>query len=126
MKALLIAVLSLALFSCRPSHSTSTAADSTAPSAETSKGSANISASPNPVGPGGELGETTITWNTGSDESGEVYVSKGQGPEKLFGSGSSGSKKVTWISANVRYEFRLYEETDHNKLLSKVQVTHKK
>ncbi len=126
MKPLLIAVLTFALFSCRPSHSTSTAADSAAPSTETSKGSADISADPNPVSGEGELGETTITWDTKSAKSGEVYVTKGDGPEKLFGSGSSGSKKVKWISAKVRYEFRLYEGSDHSKLLSKVQVTRKK
>ncbi len=125
MKTLLIAVLSLGLFSCRPSHSSSTAADSTAPSTETSRGSGDISADPNPARGEGKLGETTIAWDTKGRKSGEVYVSKGDGPEKLFGSGSSGSKKVNWISATAPYEFRLYEGTDHRRLLSKVQVTHK-
>ena len=126
MKALMLVILglSLSLVSCGRTHSSATDS-ATSPPGETahpSKNGASISASPNPVPPGRQSGETTITWDTGSGEAGEVYVSKGGGPEHLFSRGQSGSEKADWIAAHTRYEFRLYEGSTHKKLLSTVQV----
>ncbi len=127
MKPLFVAILSLALFSCGPSQPSAQTKKEKAPpeqKAQAPHGPASITANPNPVPPGGALGTTTITWDTGSDETGEVYVTKNGGAEKLFASSPSGSQKVPWISAKMRFEFRLYEGTDHKKLLGKVDVTH--
>lgn len=78
-----------------------------------------FSADPNPVPPGNPKGRTTITWDTGSDAVGEVYVVAG-GNEKLFGSGRQGSQDAPWIQPGPN-EFRLYDQTDH-KLLGKLIV----
>ncbi|MEP6822762.1 MAG: hypothetical protein ABI946_10480 [Chthoniobacterales bacterium] len=126
MKRILVVVLSLGLCACGPAHKSASAAkeQSTSEKASAPHGPATITADPNPVPAGGELGETTIAWDTGSDETGEVYVTKNGGPEKLFASSASGSHVVPWISKKTRFQFLLYEGTDHKKLLAKVQVTH--
>jgi hypothetical protein len=122
-------LLSLVLFcvSCHrpPETSTPTAEQSLTPAsnATSSATDARISASPNPIKGGPEEGTTTITWDTKSNEIGEVYVIQNGGPEKLFTKGSSGSKTVSWIREGGKYEFRLYEKASH-KLLGRVQVTH--
>jgi hypothetical protein len=79
-----------------------------------------FSADPNPVPPSNAKGRTTITWDTGSDAVGEVYV-VGSGTEKLFASGRQGSQDAPWIQAGPN-EFRLYDQTDH-KLLGRLTVT---
>lgn len=122
MKPWLIVALSLAFFSCHPSHARKKNLESPAP-AESVASAATITASPDPVAAGGKLGETTISWNTGNDESGEVYVSKDGGAEKRFVAGPSGAEKAEWIQVGRRYEFRLYEGSAHSKILAKVQVT---
>lgn len=66
-----------------------------------------------------------IAWSTGSDKSGEVYVSKEGGAEKRFAAGENGSHKVKWIQAGKRYEFLLYEGSAHSKVLARVQVLHR-
>ena len=101
--------LSVALLclTCRPFHSRPT-----------------LTASPNPVpAAGAGPGTTTITWNTGVNSSGQVYVSLDGKPERLFATRPSGFKEARWISHGVTYEFRLYEGTDHKKLLATVRVT---
>lgn len=79
-----------------------------------------LSADPNPVPPGGAKGRSTITWDTGSDAVGEVYVVNA-GAEKLFGSGRQGSQEAPWIQPGSN-EFRLYDQADH-KLLARLNVT---
>lgn len=101
------------------------ASDSDASSSPTATNNATITgallrADPNPVPPGNPNGKTTITWATGSDAAGDVYVVVG-GREKLFGSGSEGSQDAPWIQASST-EFRLYSQGDH-KLLAKLTVT---
>jgi hypothetical protein len=76
-------------------------------------------ADPNPVPPAIK-GKTTITWDTGSDAVGEVYVVRA-GNETLFGSGRQGSQDAPWIQPGL-YEFRLYAQADH-KLLARLTVT---
>jgi len=79
-----------------------------------------FSADPNPVPPGNPKGRTTITWDTGSDAIGEVYV-VGAGTERLFASGRQGSQEAPWIQAGPN-EFRLYDQNDH-KLIGRLTVT---
>jgi len=101
------------------------ASDSTGSSSSTSANDATIAgvvlqADPNPVPPGDPKGNTTITWDTGSDAVGDVYVLSG-GIEKLFASGRQGSQDAPWIQAGST-EFRLYAQADH-KLLAQLTVT---
>ena len=81
-----------------------------------------ISASPNPVPPGPGPGRTTITWATGNQTWGEVYVAVNDGPEQLFMQGSSGAADALWISAGSTYEFRLYSKENHSRPLDRVRV----
>jgi tRNA (mo5U34)-methyltransferase len=77
----------------------------------------SLGASPNPVPPGDDPGETTISWNGG-----KVYVSRDGGNEVLFAGPREGSKVARWIVAGSSYEFRLYN-LDHTELLAKLTVT---
>jgi hypothetical protein len=79
-----------------------------------------LRADPNPVPPGNPKARTTVIWDTGSDEVGDVYVVTA-GNEKLFGSGRQGSQDAPWISAGST-EFRLYTQDGH-KLLGRLMVT---
>ena len=83
----------------------------------------SVTAEPNPVPEGEGLGTTKITWRTGSDTSGEVYVATDGGQETLFVRGSEGSADAPWITAGSTYEFRLYEGRDHKKVLAHATVT---
>lgn len=85
-----------------------------------------LSASPNPVPPGDNPGETTISWS-GGWSSGRIYVSTNGGEEVLFadlrqGDLRQGSKVASWILTGSSYEFRLYN-SDHTELLAKLTVT---
>lgn len=79
-----------------------------------------LRADPNPVPPGDPKGKTMITWDTGSDAIGEVYVVNA-GIEKLFSSGRQGTQDAPWIVPGPN-EFRLYDQADH-KLLAQLTVT---
>ena len=81
-----------------------------------------LSASPNPVPPGKQLGQTTISWDTADGSIGRVYVSMDGGEESLVGDGRRGSAVAGWIQTGSNYEFRLYD-SDHTKLLASVIVT---
>ena len=83
----------------------------------------SLTAEPNPVPAGEGPGKTKITWRTGSDTSGEVYVATDGGEETLFVRDSEGSADAPWITTGSTYEFRLYEGRDHKKLLAKATVT---
>ena len=124
MKCLFIILMSLMIASCDRS-STPLANDGASPTATSAKGAA-ISASPNPVLSGGNVGATTISWKTGNDHVGEVDVSENGGPEHLFATGAAGSKRAPWIQVRKSYEFRLYAKPAHDKVLAKVQVSHSK
>jgi hypothetical protein len=78
-----------------------------------------LTADPNPVpgGPGNE--KTTITWDTGSDAVGDVYIGT-VGNEKLFASGPQGAEVAASIQPGST-EFRLYTHADH-KLLAQLTV----
>lgn len=79
-----------------------------------------FSADPNPVPATDPKGRTTITWDTGSDAVGDVYVLDG-GKEKLFASSPKGSQNAPWIQPGSN-EFKLYSQSDH-KLLARLNVT---
>lgn len=84
---------------------------------------ASLIAFPLQVPVGGIMGATEITWSTGDDCVGEVYVSVNGGPEMLFATGPQNSKEAPWILADQSYEFRLYAGTDRMHLLDKAPVT---
>lgn len=104
----------------RPAPADSTSSSSPASGNETLVAGVIFSADPNPVPPGNPKGRTTISWDTGSDAVGEVYVVNA-GTEKLFASGRQGSQDAPWIQAGPN-EFRLYDQADH-KLLARLTVT---
>ena len=83
---------------------------------------ASLIAFPHQVPVGRLMGATKITWDTGDDSAGEVYVSENGEQETLFATGHQGSKEATWILADQSYEFRLYAGTEHNRLLDEVRV----
>jgi hypothetical protein len=84
-----------------------------------------LSASPNPV-PTNDfdqpLGITRITWNTGSQMIGDLYVKVNRSTEVFLARGSAGSFDVKWIQFDSLYEFRLYAKK-HSRLLARVEVT---
>ena len=101
------------------------ASDSTASSSPTSANNATVAgvvlrADPNPVLAGNPNGKTTITWDTGNNAAGDVYVGA-VGTERLFASGPKGSQDAPWIQPGSN-EFRLYNRADH-KLLAQLTVT---
>ena len=117
------ALLPLFFFAaCKPSKNPEATASPGSPAAS----AATITASPNPVPAGEGVGTTTVTWNTGDDTAGQVYVSVDGGPESIFGGGPPGSAEASWIQAEKRYEFRLYAGTEHATVLAKTEVTRSK
>jgi tRNA (mo5U34)-methyltransferase len=81
-----------------------------------------LTADPNPVPAGPELGVTKISWDTADGRIGEIYVSVNGGEEALFSDGQGGSALADWIQAGSNYEFRLYS-SDRTELLAKLVVT---
>jgi hypothetical protein len=82
-----------------------------------------LRASPNPVSTPAWAGTTTITFATGTDAAGQVFVSINGGPEKLFATASTGSQDADWIWRGSTYEFRLYGGTHREHLLRSLTVT---
>jgi hypothetical protein len=84
-----------------------------------------LSASPNPL-PAGDpdrpLGTTTITWDTGNGEIGDLYVKVDREPEVSVARAAKGTQEVRWIQFDSFYEFRLYAK-ERSKLLTKLEVT---
>jgi hypothetical protein len=67
------------------------------------------------------LGNARISWATGDQTIGDIYVSKNGGAEKLFARGRSGSQEVPWLVGGNAYVFRLYRQ-GRTKLLASVTV----
>jgi len=84
-----------------------------------------LTAEPNPV-PAGDpdqpLATTVITWNTGNEATGDLYVKVNRSPEFRLARARSGTLKIDWIQFDSTYQFRLYTKK-HSKLLAKVDVT---
>jgi hypothetical protein len=89
-----------------------------------SRGKPILSAEPNPV-PAGDpdqpVGSTTITWNTGTEATGDLYVKVNRSPEVFLARASFGTLKINWIQFDSTYEFRLYAKK-RSKLLTKLDV----
>lgn len=119
--AICLALGGLCVSSCeRPPASDSNGSSSPTSANDAEAAGVILRADPNPVPAGTPNGKTTITWATGSDLVGDVYV-VGTGGEKLFGSGSEGTQDAPWIPPGS-IEFRLYSQADH-KLLARLTVT---
>lgn len=114
-------LLSLTLFPCAGSAS---AQHSGATTERLSKieTSASLTATPNPVAARQGTGTTKITWRTGDNTPGEIYVSDNGGPEKFFASGADGTSEAAWISNASTYVFRLYSSGETRKLLATLEV----
>ena len=82
-----------------------------------------IMASPNPVPAGEGTGTTTITWNTGDETMGYVYVSVNDREESLFARSPQSFRAANWIQTGSTYQFRLYNGTERGKLLAETTVT---
>jgi hypothetical protein len=82
-----------------------------------------IRAVPNPVPVGPGLGSTTISWSTGNDKVGTVYIVNPGEEETLFGAGAEGSQPANWIRRDVVYRFRLYDEGPERVRLAATTVT---
>lgn len=98
-----------------------------APSSAPSKGLIKADPNPVPAGPG-ELGKTTISWNTQTDE-GPVQVTVLTEHEEVGFSGGAkeGSTEAPWIQSNAPYDFRLWVGTGANrKMIDHVVVTRSK
>lgn len=64
---------------------------------------------PNPVAiPAGQSGRAAISWNTCGSSEGRVTVTKNDGGEEVFATGSSGLRFVDEIKSGSHYEFQLY------------------
>lgn len=83
---------------------------------------ANITATPNPVPAGLGAGTTKISWRTGDNTVGQVYMSENGGPERLFARGTDGSTEAPWIGNGSTYVFRLYSTGEPRRLLASVEV----
>jgi hypothetical protein len=59
-----------------------------------------------------------VRWDTADGTSGQVYVSQDNGPEILFAEAASGSQVAPWLSAQSRFEFKLYAGRTHHQLLA--------
>ncbi len=124
MKTVLFLCLVLFTCSCQKATPPTTAEETPAPSAQQLAASESpISATPNPIKGGPTEGTTTISWDTKGVGEGDVYVSENETPEKIFASGKTGSKTVSWIRQGSKYQFTLYQHSSH-KLIGQVQVTH--
>jgi hypothetical protein len=82
-------------------------------------------ASPNPV-PAGDLDQplasTQISWTTGDNTVGDLYVKDNRSPEVFLARAPSGTIKIAWIQFDSTYEFRLYAKK-RSRLLAKLIVT---
>ncbi len=96
-------------------------------SAENASGAKPVlAAEPNPV-PAGDpdraLGTTVISWNTGREAAGDLYVKVNRSPEVHLAHAASGTLKIDWIQFDSTYEFRLYAGKKRSKLLAQLDVT---
>jgi hypothetical protein len=85
--------------------------------------SAKLSASPNPVPRGNDLGNSTISWFCHGAPDAAIYVSRNGGEEVLFAKRPHGSQEMSRIETDVTYEFTLYEACDRKNRLAHIIVT---
>jgi hypothetical protein len=66
-------------------------------------------------------GNARVSWATGDQTIGEIYVSMNGGAEKLFARGQHGAQSVSWLVRGNVYVFRLYRR-GRTKLLASATV----
>lgn len=115
-----LALGGLFIIGCDRPASDSIASSSATPRTKATAAGVILRADPNPVPAGTVVGKTTITWDTGSDATGDVYLINA-GNERLFANSPKGSQDAPWIAPGST-EFRLYNHADH-KLLAQLTVT---
>ena len=82
-----------------------------------------ITANPGRVTVAGGAGSTTeISWDTGNESMGFVFVTTGQGKPVLFATGAKGSRMAPWIRPGT-YAFELYGDDQRRTLLAAVTVS---
>ncbi len=93
--------------------------------ADRTDGKPVLTADPNPVpagNPDQPLATTVITWNTGDEATGDLYLKVNRSPEFRLARARSGTLKIDWIQFDSTYEFRLYAGKKRAKLRAKLDV----
>src|SRR5436190_363882 len=89
---------------------------------EKSSGAPAITANPRRVTVAGGVGRTEISWDTGSESIGFVFVTTSQGKPVLFATGGKGNRVAPWIRPGT-YAFELYGDDQRRTLLAAVTVS---
>jgi hypothetical protein len=89
---------------------------------EKSSGAPAITANPRRVTVAGGVGRTEISWDTGSESMGFVFVTTSEGKPVLFATGAKGSRVAPWIQPGT-YAFELYGDDQRRTLLAAVTVS---
>lgn len=87
-----------------------------------SSGAPAITANPGHVTVAGGTGSTEISWDTGNESMGFVFVTTSQGKPVLFATGAKGSRVAPWIRPGT-YAFELYGDDQRRTLLAAVTVS---
>jgi hypothetical protein len=87
-----------------------------------SSGAPAITANPGHVTVAGGNGSTEISWDTGNESMGFVFVTTSQGKPVLFATGAKGSRVAPWIRPGT-YAFELYGDDQRRTLLAAVTVS---
>lgn len=82
--------------------------------------SAKLSASPNPVPRGNDLGKSTISWSCHGAPDAAVYVSRNGADEVLFAKHPHGSEELSNIETDVTYEVTLYDTCNRKNRLAQI------
>jgi hypothetical protein len=85
-------------------------------------GAPAITANPGHVTVAGGNGSTEISWDTGNESMGFVFVTTSQGKPVLFATGAKGSRVAPWIRPGT-YAFELYGDDQRRTLLAAVTVS---
>jgi hypothetical protein len=87
-----------------------------------SSGAPAITANPGRVTVAGGAGSTEISWDTGNESMGFVFVTTSQGKPVLFATGAKGRRVAPWIRPGT-YAFELYGDDQRRTLLAAVTVS---
>jgi hypothetical protein len=120
-----VPALAVLIASCGRGGDPAAASKTSGPTSTQSTKAPTITADPNPVPSGTQPGpgKTTVTWSTGNNSFGHVYLSVDGGPEKAFAlKRREGKQEAPWIYKNKTYEFRLYS-AEPKQLLASVKVS---
>jgi hypothetical protein len=87
-----------------------------------SSGAPAITANPGHVTVAGGTGSTEISWDTGNESMGFVFVTTSPSKPVLFATGAKGSRVAPWIRPGT-YAFELYGDDQRRTLLAAVTVS---